>query len=709
MARNRNKHAPSRAVLREDSRTSILICATLVALVLAVFWPALGAQFLNYDDNDYVYENPHVTNGLSLDGIRWAFTHFHASNWHPLTTISHMLDCQLYGLQPSGHHLTNILLHALAAALLFLALRELTKSLNSQRSALNYIWPSFFVAALFAIHPLRVESVAWIAERKDVLSGVFFMLTLLAYANYARSENRSIGKYLLVAAFFALGLMSKPTLVTTPFVLLLLDYWPLKRWQGAGSKEHGAKTDAPAAISTAQRLNNSTSFVGLILEKLPLFILSAVSCVITIAAQKEAFTAMQQLPFQARFANAVVSYTIYLWQLIWPAHLAVLYPYPVHGIPSWAVILALVLLWVVTIFLFLQRHRSPFLIVGWLWFLGMLVPMIGLVQVGAQPRADRYTYLPAIGLYVLAVWGVARLTPGLTRSRTLIAVLGAVIIFSLSVRSFLQTWYWRDSETLWQHTVDITSANHVAENGLGNAFFDEGRLSDAIAHYRAALAIKPDYFLIHSNLGNTLLRANQLDEAIVQLQEAIRINPSYAQAYNNLGGAFMEKGQASEAIANYEKALQIKPDYAGAFNNLGVAYLQQGKVEDAIAQYQKAAAINPGSVDIQTNLGNALSRARNWPEAIVAYQTALKSRPDYAKAHNNLGVALEAVGKPDEAAAEYNKAIEFDPNYPEAHCNLGRQLAHRGQKSDAIAHLTEALRLRPEYEEAHKLLSELQQ
>jgi tetratricopeptide (TPR) repeat protein len=698
----------------------------LAGIVLFVFWPTLGAGFLNYDDNDYVYENPKITAGLTFAGIGWAFTHFHASNWHPLTTISHMLDCQVYGLQPWGHHLTNVLLHATAAILLFRALLRLTSGAGTQQSTLNSqlrtividrrysFWANGFVAALFAIHPLRVESVAWIAERKDVLSGVFFMLTLLAYANYARSEHRSIGKYLLLLFAFALGLMCKPTLVTVPFVLLLLDYWPLRRWQEAGSWERGAKSEAPSGKSKGRTPSASqhfsvSAFWTLVVEKVPLFALSAASCVVTIIAQREAFTAMQQLPFHARFANAVVSYALYLWQLIWPAHLAVLYPYPVHGIPAWAVVLALILLWVVSIFLFLQRERRPFLIIGWLWFLGMLVPMIGLVQVGAQPRADRYVYLPSIGLYILAVWGMTQLSAGLNRRRTFLTVLGALIICSLAIRSFFQTSYWRESETLWQHTVDITSANHVAENGLGNAFFEEGKLSDAIAHYRAALAIKPDYFLIHSNLGNALLRANQLDEAIVQLQDAIRINPNYAQAYNNLGGAFMEKGQAVEAISNYEKALQIKPDYAGAFNNLGVVYLQQGKVQEAITQYRKAASINPDSVDIQTNLGNALSRARDWPEAIVAYRAALKSRPDYAKAHNNLGVALEAVGKSDDAVTEYNKALDSDPNYPEAHCNLGRQLAGRGQKTDAIGHLTQALRLRPNYEEARKQLNELEQ
>ena len=676
-------------------------------LVWVVFGSTLRDPFLNYDDNDYIYENPQITSGLSISGIEWAFTHFHASNWHPLTTISHMVDCQLYGLNPWGPHFTNVLLHSVATVLLFLALRKLTLPR----------WSSAIVAALFAIHPLRVESVAWISERKDVLSGVFFMLTLWAYADFARASPKLAGKYFRVLLFFALGLLCKPTLVTLPFVLLLLDYWPLGRMQSAKGEEQRGRSKAPRPNREARRGNEETTsnfqhfsvsaFGNLVIEKVPFFLLSAASCVVTVVAQKDAFTAMQQLPFQPRFANAVVAYVIYLGQTIWPAKLAVLYPYPVGGINAGKVILALIFLWVVSAACFLQRKRNPFLIVGWLWFLGVLVPMIGLIQVGAQPRADRYTYLASIGLYLLAVYGIATLSARFRIKRNAIAAIALIAIGALGVRAYLQTSYWRDSETLWRHAIATTSKNHVAEDSLGNALFEKGNLDEAIVHYRAAIAIKPDFAQVYSNLGNALLRGGQPDEAIVQLRQALRFNPNYADAYNNLGGAFMKKDQPAEAVGYFKKAIEINPNYGESYNNLGVALLQTGDIDGAIADYEKAVASTPGVAEIQCNLGNAYARKSNWTAAIAAYQSALKAKPDYAQAHNNLGVAFQAIGKFAEALQQFNEAVRLHDDYAEAQFNLGDALIRFGRRDEAIVHLGEALRLKPDYDEAKKELRQI--
>jgi tetratricopeptide (TPR) repeat protein len=688
----RQRAKPRKAQQRPVRIPRQLLITSIISFLLAVlvwisFSPTLGGGFLNYDDNEYVYDNPHITGGLSLAGIAWAFTHFHAYNWHPVTTILHMLDCQVYGLAPWGHHSTNILLHTGAAMLLFLALYALTRNTSP-----DGIWCSAFVAALFAIHPLHVESVAWISERKDVLSGVFFSATLLSYARYAQGERRSLEKYSLVVLFFALGLMSKPTLVTVPLLLLLLDYWPLRRMQSIiGEEDEGGER----------------SVQNLIAEKVPLFVLSAAACVITMNAQKTAFTVTELLPFQARFANAVVSYVAYLVQLAYPARLAVLYPYPEAGIGGVDIVGALLLLWAVAIAALVWRKKFPYLLTGWFWFVGMLVPMIGLVQVGPQARADRYTYLPAIGVFIIFAWGAADLSHRFHFGRRVLTAVAVLIIGLLAVRTYNQTSYWHDSERLWRHATDVTTDNHIAHHSLGNALLEQGRLDEAIVEYRKSLAIRPDRAAVESNLGNALLRLGRVDEAMPHLQQAIESDPNYAEAYNDMGGAWMTKGEPGRAIGYYQKAVQLKNSYADAENNLGAALLENGQVDDAIAHYQKALKIKPLAAEVQCNLGNAFARKNDWNNALDAYQTAVRERPDYAKAHNNLGVAWEALGKLDEALAEFRETIRINPGYAEAHCNVGEVLAQRGHRDEAIAQLTEALRLKPNYEEARQKLREL--
>jgi tetratricopeptide (TPR) repeat protein len=677
-------HRASRPSHTHNDRLAAgVVCILLAGIVWIAFGQTLRHEFVNYDDGPYVYANPKIINGLTLSNVAWAFTHVHAANWHPLTTISHMLDCQFYGLQSWGHHLTNILLHIAAVILLFLALWRLTGNL----------WASAFVAALFAIHPLRVESVAWVAERKDVISGVFFMLTLLAYARYARSDRFALGRYMTVLVLFALGLMCKPTLVTLPFVLLLLDYWPLRRTEKSDARGHRRMAWSP-----------------LIAEKIPLFVLSAASCVATILAQKQALTPVRVVTFQERFANAVVASIEYLGQFVYPANLAVLYPYPKGGPNVAEVIFALLFLPIVCVILFRCRKIYPFALVGWLWFLGMLVPMIGIVQVGSQPMADRYTYLPQIGLYILTTWGAIELFKSWRHKREVLAVAALLIVGALITRSYFQSAYWRDSETLWRHTVDVTHDNYIAQNNLAGALLERGRLNEAIVHYREALEIKPDVAEVQSNLGNALVQQGEVEEAIVHLQKALQIDPTYAEAYNYMGNAAIKKGQAAEAIGYYQKAIEFNTSYAEAQNNLGVAFLRNGQVDEAIAHYKEAVEIRPGSAEMQFNLGNALARKGDWADAIACYQAALGTEPDAGKAAkilNNLGGALEKIGKRDEAFEQFIKAVQMNGNYPEAHCNLARMLAQQGHRDEAVAHLKQALRLRPGYEQARKQLREL--
>jgi len=581
------------------------VCIFLVGAVWVVFGQTLGHGFINYDDNQYVYENPQVVHGLSLKGIEWAFTHSVMANWHPLTMMSHMLDCQFYGLRAGGHHLTNLLLHAVAAILLFLVLRQMTGAL----------WRSAFVAAVFAVHPLRVESVAWVAERKDVLSGLFFMLTLGAYARYVRKPP-SLGSYLTVVLMLALALMSKPMVVTLPFVLLLLDYWPLKRFS------------QPDGHSTPWRL---------MVEKIPLLVLSGAACVATLFAQNEA---IGSAPLSVRIGNAIVSYVAYLGQMFYPVGLALLYPYPTHALPVGKVIPALLLLVTVSVGAFCWRQKHPYFLVGWLWYLGMLVPVIGLVQVGSQARADRYTYLPQIGLCILLTWMVVELTAG-WRSRRWVLGGGAMVVLAvLIICARAQTAYWRDSESLWTHALACTSDNSIAHTKLGNAFHDEGRMDEAIEQLQMAFEITPGDEEIHNNLGNAFFQMGRMDEAVQQLQEALAIAPGYAEAHNNLGDVFLQQGRVDEAIAQYQRALAINPNYAEAHYNLGNAFRRRGDVNGAIGEFQKALAIKPQFADAHYNLGNAFLRQGRVDEAIAHFQQTLEIKPDYVEALNNLAWVL---------------------------------------------------------------------
>jgi protein O-mannosyl-transferase len=584
------------------------ICLSLAVLTWLVFGQTLWHDFVNYDDPRYVYENTRITGGLTISGIAWALTHVHSLNWHPLTTISHMLDCQLYGLKPGWHHFTNVLLHTLAAILLFFALQQMTGAM----------WRSAFVAAVFAIHPLRVESVAWIAERKDVLSGVFFMLTLLAYAYYVRRPR--IARYLLVSFVLACGLMSKPMLVTLPFVLLLLDYWPLARIKG--------------------------QFWKRVLEKIPMIALSVVSSVITFLVQKGAVGQTEELPIFERINNAVVSYVLYIWQMLWPVDLAVFYPHPENRLPLWEIVSCLVLLICVTAVAIALRKRRPYLITGWLWYLGMLVPVIGLVQVGWQGRADRYTYLPQIGLYMAVTWGAVDLTAFYRHQRTILATAALLLIGTLTSCAWVQTSYWRDSERLFRHAAAVTTNNDVADNNLGIVFLGQGKVDEAISLLQTAADLRPDNSPAHENLAKALLQKGRVTEALTHYRKLLELQPDNMEVHNIVGTVLVQQGRVGEGVEEWQKVLTLEPDNGNAMSN--IAWVFATSPDPSLRDGPKAVELAEQAVRISGNripilyrtLAAAYAEAGRFSEAIQTAQRGI----ELATSQGNSGLVTELQG-----------------------------------------------------------------
>ena len=619
--RTREKFSRTRLYrLRDDGAAVAGVCIFFAAIVWLAFGQTLRHGFVNYDDDLYVYQNLEVTAGLTRRGILWAFTFAGIGHWHPVTWFSHMLDCRVWGLRAGGHHLTNVLLHAAAAILLFLALKQMTGAL----------WRSALVAALFAIHPQRVESVAWIAERKDVLSGFFFMATILAYVRYVRKPP-SIARYALVVILFALGLMSKGMLVTLPFVLLLLDYWPLGRLK-------------PEVIKSMRRPENRALVLRLVAEKIPLFVLSAASCVATSLSPEKIAPAFQ-MSLPLRIENAVVSYVIYIKQMLYPAGLTLPYFNPPGGFPLSEVIIALALLIALSIGALAFWKTRPYLIVGWLWYLGMMAPVIGLVQISYYARADRYTYLPQIGLFLLGTWLVAELFRRWRRGREILTVAALLLITVLTMRTRAQTSYWHDSETLWRYVLSQSPNNYVACNNLGLVLDHNGQVEAAITQYERALQIQPAYAETHNNLGNALCRVGRVREAIAHYQQALELVPGLPQVHNNLGTALGQNGRLAEAMTQFQKALEINPDFAGAHSNLGYALLMTGKVEEALREFLKALEIKPDSAETHKHIADLYLKQGRATDAIAHYRKVLEIRPDDAEARLALAGALAERGR----------------------------------------------------------------
>jgi Flp pilus assembly protein TadD len=619
-----------------------------MAVTLALFEPVRNHTFLIYDDDRYVTENPPVKSGLTLKGVIWAFTTMHAANWHPLAWLSHMLDCQLYGLDPSGHHLTNLVFHIASALLLLFVLERMTGSL----------WRSSFVAALFALHPLHVESVAWVAERKDVLSSFFWMLTMWTYVRYV--ERPGLNRYLWVLLSFGLGLLSKPMLVTLPFVLLLLDYWPLRRFQFAQSTKNPKLSPSKPIHSNHRR----SLIFSLIREKVPFFILSGVSSILTIIAQQKigAVAPLEIYRVDIRIANALISYVRYIEKMIWPHKLAVFYPHPVT-LPLWEVIGSGLLLAGVSVLVIWAARKRPYHGVGWFWYLGTLVPVIGLVQVGAQAMADRYTYIPLIGLFVMIAWGVPERLAEWRYRKIIFSTSAGVVLLILMIVTRLQVNHWQNDITLFKHSLAVTSDNFVLHNNLGIVLARQGKTEEAIAHHTEALRISPYNANIHCNLGVAFAEQGKIQEAIAHYAEALRIEPDYVEAHNNLGVALAGQGKIDEAMAHYAEALRIDPHHSIAHYNLGVALGEQGKTEEAIAHFTEAIRIKPDYTLAHGNLGIALARQGQIQEAITCFTKALQINPDYAEGHLNLGFAYLMIGDKDAALKEYKILKTINPDY----------------------------------------------
>jgi tetratricopeptide (TPR) repeat protein len=632
-----------------------LICLLLILITLALYLPVANHGFINLDDDQYVTDNFHVKAGLTWPGIVWAFQSGYADNWHPLTWISHMLDCQLYGLHPAGHHLTNLLLHIANTVLLFIFLSRTTGT----------TWRSGFVAALFACHPLHVESVAWVAERKDVLSTFFWLLTILAYARYAQMRSRAEGRessaetslgprpsalgcFLLALFFFACGLMSKPMVVTLPFVLLLLDFWPLNRFS----------LDSPRPAKSIGKL---------ILEKVPFLVLSLASSVITFLVQRAggAVSSLDTVPLSFRITNAAVSYLRYVFKAFWPVDLVVLYPIPMHWPLGLVIASALFILSCSVTFVRLAR-RHPYLFVGWFWFLGTLVPVIGLVQVGLQSMADRYTYVPGIGLFIAVVWGFDALLDVWPQKKWIAPGVGIVVLAGCLADTWTQLQNWQNSMTLFTHAKAVTSDNYVADSHLGEALDEAGQFDKAIAFLKESARINPHYARGESELGVVSAEEGKLPEAIECFRKAIRLRPKDARLQYNLGMALWNSGQLNEAALQFSNAVQSSPDFANAHLNLGLVLFQQGKTAEAIGQFSEAAKLNPDSADAHFGYGLALLDQNQPVAAAVQLSQAVALAPYQARGHHHLAEALFRQHKSKEAIDEFWKALRLAPNFPDA-------------------------------------------
>jgi len=561
----------------------ILICLFLIAATLSVYWQANKFDFVNFDDNDYVTDNLHVQAGLTPKNMIWALTTTHASNWHPLTWLSHMLDFQLYGMNPGQHHMTNVFFHILNTLLLFFVFRKMTDN----------VWQSSFVAALFALHPLHVESVAWISERKDVLSTFFFMLTIWSYTLWAKNSLRS--GYFLALLFFILGLMSKPMVVTLPFVLFLLDFWPLNRLDLKWPKNH---SDCP----------QKKSVYHLLWEKFPFFVFSTVSCFVTYFAQKKggAVKSFEVYPLMVRLSNALHSYIKYIIKLLLPHKMAVLYQHP-GKLPLWETVGTLLILLSISLFSIRSIKRRPYFTVGWFWFLGSLIPVIGIIQIGSQAMADRYMYIPSIGIFIIMAWGVPDFFSNLSFKKTFLSLFATVFLLILGLFTWKQLHYWENSIMLFERAIAVAPYNAVPHNNLGNALKEVGRVGDAVEHYRKAIRFKPDYYEAHSNLADALEKIGRTDEAISHYMEALRITPEFEQGHYNLANLLNKMGRTDEAIKHYFEALRIAPNFEKAHNNLGVVLVNRGDIAAAEFHFQEALRINPNYTLAKNNLQSLLN------------------------------------------------------------------------------------------------------
>ncbi len=637
-----------------------LIYAALLVATFAVYFRVQHFEFLNFDDDVYVSKNPQVAQGLTTESISWALHSTEAGYWFPLTRLSYLLDTQLHGVSAERFHLTNLFLHACSALLAFACFRRMT----------NALWQSAFVAFAFAIHPAHVEAVAWIAERKELLSALFWWLTLWMYLVYAARPR--VWSYCAMVGLFCCGLMSQALIVTLPFVLLMLDYWPLKRF-GMGPRR-------------------------IILEKLPLLALAAAGSIITLLSQRAAgaIEGVQHIPVPVRFENAIVSYVIYIGKFLWPSALAVFYPYV--QTPAWQWILAVVTVAAITVLCIRWRSRYPYLLVGWLWFLVTLLPVIGLVQAGSQARADRYTYISAVGLSLMAAWGLAEIR----NLRRLVAACAVATVFAWCVVTWQTLSPWENSEALFSHALQVTDQNFIAYNNLGDVLRSRGRIEEAVADFENAVRIQPESPDAQDNLGEALTTLGRAGQAIPHLQAAIRLRPESAKLHIDLGSALLSQGLAKDAASEFREALRLQPSSGDAEYRLAGALAAQGRAAEAVPYFEKALPFlqsevqqHPENADLHFNLGNVYGLMGRPQDAIGEFSAVVRLQPADPSAHFNLGIALSSVSDFEHAAEHFAVTLRLRPDDAAGHLWLARTLARLGRRDDAIAEYREALRLAP--------------
>lgn len=605
---------------RMENRKNLIFCLFLSIVTIGIFWQIQDHEFIIFDDPGYIYENKHVIRGLTFEAVKWAFLESHAANWHPITWISHILDFEMYGLDPGGHHRTNLIFHTVNAILLFLVFLRMTGG----------FWQSAVIATLFAIHPLHVESVAWASERKDVLSMFFLMFTIWAYLRYI--ENKEIKNYLLVFLFFALGLMSKPMLVTLPFVLLLLDFWPLKRTGG--------------------------NLKQLIIEKIPLFGLALGSSVITFFVQQGfGATALQKtIQLDQRIFNAIVSYAEYLWKLIWPLNLSIFYPHQGYMLPTWKIFFSAILLIGITVLAVKTIKRTPFVAVGWFWYLGTLVPVIGIVQVGSQSMANRYTYIPLIGIFIILAGGIPYLLKTFRHQKQILIILSLVVGSFYTFVTWSQVKYWKNSILLFERAIEVVEDENInfaiAHKSLGRSYFKNNEFDKAITSYEKCLVLNPDHWRCYQNIGNVFVEKKEFQKALNYFQLSVKINSNNDSGYNNIGVILQRSGKLDESIELFKKAIKLNPDYVLFYFNLGNTLVENNMIGEAILQYKEALNLDPQSYMIHFKLGNALAKNGFYAESINHFESAINLKPDYIPAIENIKIVNSRM---DNQYSERNK------------------------------------------------------
>ena len=675
----------------KQHRSEILISLFLILTTLAVYWQVNNHDFVDFDDSTYVTENPHVRAGWSVKSLVWAFTTDLEGHWHPLTWLSHMKDCQIFGLNPGPHHLTSLILHLLNVLLLFFVLRRMTGAL----------FQSAFVAALFALHPLHVEPVAWVAGRKEVLSAFFWMLTLWTYILY--SERPGFGRYVVVLLLFVMGLMAKSTVVTLPLILFFIDYWPLKRFRGP--QKDGTADDKPSEPSKS--CFQHSSMQRLIGEKLALFLILAAAAIVAIYALLYGRPRPPDLwnlfPTKDSISFALTSYVIYMGKMFWPSNLALSSPYP-EAVPLWQAIFSGMLLIFISFLAVLWTRKRPYFSVGWLWYLVTLAPVVRVLNIGPTNMADRYTYIPLIGLFIIIAWGIPDIVARWRYRRIVLGISAGLLFLGLMISSYIQVGYWKNSRSLFTHAISVTNNNWLAHYNLGCLLLHQENPKDAIEHFSETLRIMPDNADAHNNLGNAFVKLGKPDEAVHHYLEALRIRPGNAEFHSNLGIALELQGNTKEALHHYSEALRIKPNLAKVHNNLGNALKNQARMEDAIWHLSEAIRLSPLNAEYHNDLGVALARQGKLKKAVMHFSEAVQIKAGDAEFHNNLGIALELQGNTKEAVHHYSKAIRISPDYAKARYNLGNTLRQHGRLKEAIRHLKEAVRIKPGVAEFHNTL-----